>query len=455
MPPFTGARSSPRHPGLWFFGLDRSIYGSMHVRRRQARHLAQAIRRQSASRRGRRPAPGTSWPPGRPPSRLAPDKEAARQQPGSGQSQASGSRTTSCRLTGKGPVVRQTGVPVWLWCGSRLVQGVGAAWLGQLVWPACHRSGWMRTCGMRTTDGAVQQHAAGSAYNAHYDRPAVLAALGPVAGRQVLDAACGPGLYLRELLERGAEVTAFDASPVMVRLARAQTAGRVRAGEAVLGESLPYPDDGFDLIVCALAIHYAIDRAAAFAEFCRVLRPGGAAVVSTQHPLMDWLRKGGSYFHATLETDIWHTPSGDQPVRFWREPLSALCTAATDAGFLIEKVIEPVPSRDNARTLSRGLRETEQGTGIPDPAPSQASQARSEPCELTRSPLPSPLGQPGPMLVHAAYRGRARDHRSGKEPDRLASPSALCWPHSGTRGERGVRPQRPTDQGMEVRRVTV
>jgi putative flavoprotein involved in K+ transport len=47
MPPITGARSSPAHPGLWFFGLDRSIYGNMHVRRRQARQLAKAIRRQS------------------------------------------------------------------------------------------------------------------------------------------------------------------------------------------------------------------------------------------------------------------------------------------------------------------------------------------------------------------------------------------------------------------------
>lgn len=37
-----------------------------------------------------------------------------------------------------------------------------------------------------------QQHAADSAYNAHYDRPAVLAALGPVSGLRVLDAACGP-----------------------------------------------------------------------------------------------------------------------------------------------------------------------------------------------------------------------------------------------------------------------
>lgn len=130
----------------------------------------------------------------------------------------------------------------------------------------------------------------------------------------------------------------------MVDLARQQTAGRVRIEQAALGKLLPYPDGAFDLVVCALAIHYASDRAAAFAEFCRVLRAGGAAVVSTQHPVMDWLRKGGSYFQTTLETDIWHTLSGDQPVQFWREPLSALCAAATDAGFLIEKVIEPVPA---------------------------------------------------------------------------------------------------------------
>ena len=36
MPPFTGATASAEHPGLWFFGLNRSIYGNMHVRRREA-----------------------------------------------------------------------------------------------------------------------------------------------------------------------------------------------------------------------------------------------------------------------------------------------------------------------------------------------------------------------------------------------------------------------------------
>jgi putative flavoprotein involved in K+ transport len=43
MPPFIGAASSPEHPGLWFFGLDSSIYGNMHVHRGQARQLARAI----------------------------------------------------------------------------------------------------------------------------------------------------------------------------------------------------------------------------------------------------------------------------------------------------------------------------------------------------------------------------------------------------------------------------
>lgn len=187
-------------------------------------------------------------------------------------------------------------------------------------------------------------HAADSPYNAHYDRPAVLQALGTVHGRHVLDAACGPGLYAAELLDRGADVTAFDASAAMVDLARQRLAGRARVDRAVLGERLPYPDETFDLAVCALAIHHVEDRAAAFAELFRVLRPGGALVVSTQHPFTDWLRKGGSYFETKLETDIWHRASGDQLARFWREPLSAFCAAATDVGFLIERVIEPLPA---------------------------------------------------------------------------------------------------------------
>jgi SAM-dependent methyltransferase len=199
---------------------------------------------------------------------------------------------------------------------------------------------------------AFERHAADSAYNAHYDRPAVLDALGPVDGARVLDAACGPGLYLQALLERGARVSAFDASAAMVSLARQRVASmreehRARAviEQGRLEGPLPYEDGSFDLAVCALAIHYLRDRAAAFGELYRVLRPGGSAVISTQHPTIDWLRKGGSYFDSVLETDVWELADGPRTVRFWREPLSALCDGATDAGFLISRVIEPRPAK--------------------------------------------------------------------------------------------------------------
>ena len=189
-----------------------------------------------------------------------------------------------------------------------------------------------------------ERRAADGPYNAHYDRPAVLAALGDVRGRQVLDAGCGPGLYAAALLEAGAHVTGFDASPVMVELARRRVGSRARIDLARLGDRLPWPDGTFDAAVCALAIHYADDESAAFRELHRLVRPGGVVVVSTQHPTADWLRKGGSYFDRVLETDVWSMPSGEQAVRFWREPLSALCAAATDAGFLIDLVDEPRPA---------------------------------------------------------------------------------------------------------------
>ena len=184
-------------------------------------------------------------------------------------------------------------------------------------------------------------HAEDNAYNAHYDRPTVLELLGDVAGLRVLDAGCGPGLYAEALLERGAEVLGFDASTAMVELARERVGNRAELRVARLEEPLPYPDDSVDVVLCALAIHYVADRRGTFAEMRRVLRPGGAVVLSTQHPTTDWLRKGGSYFDRVLETDAWSMLSGRHEVQFWREPLSDLCAAATDAGFVIQRLVEP------------------------------------------------------------------------------------------------------------------
>jgi SAM-dependent methyltransferase len=195
----------------------------------------------------------------------------------------------------------------------------------------------------------------------------------------------------------------------MVALAQAETGGQAQVGRAVLGEPLPYPPGAFDRAVCALAIHYADDRHAAFAEFYRVLAPGGILVISTQHPFTDWLRKRGSYFDTVLETDIWHTAKGDHPVRFWREPLTALCSAATTVGFLIEQLLEPSPA-----------------ASMRDLYPDDYDKLRTEPgfliLRLIKPPAPAPQQDLTPPASPAI------DHADAPAADPQAGPG--FWPAS-------------------------
>jgi SAM-dependent methyltransferase len=198
-------------------------------------------------------------------------------------------------------------------------------------------------------------HAEDSLYNAHLDRPACLELLGDVAGRRVLDAACGPGLYARELIRRGARVTGFDQSPRMVELCR-QLPGDGEFRVHDLNDPLDWlPDASVDLVLCALAYEYADNRAAALREFRRVLRPGGALVLSRRHPTGDWLIHGGSYWDVRIAEEHWGGAL-DMDVRFWLEPLDVTCAAIADAGFLIERLVEPRPDAA-AESLTPGSHE--------------------------------------------------------------------------------------------------
>src|SRR5690606_38732101 len=140
-------------------------------------------------------------------------------------------------------------------------------------------------------------HAENSAYNALYDRPAVLGLAGDVRGLAGFDAACGPGFYARELLDRGARVIGCDVSPTFVELARARCDGLADLRVHDLSEPLTWvPDGSADLVVFALALHYLDDGVGLLREFRRILAPHGALVLSTEHPVMQWVRLGGSYF---------------------------------------------------------------------------------------------------------------------------------------------------------------
>jgi SAM-dependent methyltransferase len=192
--------------------------------------------------------------------------------------------------------------------------------------------------------GEFLDHARDGFFNAHCDRPACLSLLGDAAGKTVLDAACGPGLYAEELIRRGADVTGFDQSPQMVQISRARAGqGDFRVHD--LADPISWlPDGSVDLVLLALAIDYIDDRVAALRELRRVLRPDGALVFSRQHPTGDWLRHGGSYFDARVIHETWR--KGWQ-VHYWLLPLETTCEEIFQAGFLIERLLEPRPAPES------------------------------------------------------------------------------------------------------------
>jgi arsenite methyltransferase len=127
--------------------------------------------------------------------------------------------------------------------------------------------------------------------------------LGAQAGERVLDAGCGPGFYVSELLDQvgsAGAVVGVDASPAMLAVAAHRVEGRpnVEFHESDV-TSLPVPDAAFDRALSVQVFEYVEDVDKGLRELHRVLRPGGRVVVWD----VDW---------ATLS---WHS---EQPERMAR-----------------------------------------------------------------------------------------------------------------------------------------
>lgn len=107
----------------------------------------------------------------------------------------------------------------------------------------------------------------------------------PVPVPAVLDVGCGTGINLLEMarvLGPCRLLVGVDLSPGMVEVARLKAAatGIPALFMVADGESLPFPDQTFDFVVCNSVLHWLEDRARAVAEFARVLRPGGQLLLS-------------------------------------------------------------------------------------------------------------------------------------------------------------------------------
>jgi len=110
---------------------------------------------------------------------------------------------------------------------------------------------------------------------------ALLAALVELSGPgTIADVGCGPGHVTRYLADHHSDVVGIDLSPAMIAVARARAPEFVYTVGSVL--SLPVADRALAGAVAMYSIiHLASDqRAIAFSEFARVVRPGGWLLVA-------------------------------------------------------------------------------------------------------------------------------------------------------------------------------
>ncbi|HPE70600.1 MAG TPA: methyltransferase domain-containing protein, partial [Candidatus Competibacter sp.] len=128
----------------------------------------------------------------------------------------------------------------------------------------------------------------------------------------IVDVGCGTGAITAALLKkyRKARVIGLELAPAMVAAAR-RRAPWLRTLHGVVGEAeaLPLATASCDLIFSNLALQWALDLDRVFAEFQRVLKPGGVLLFSTLGPdtLLELRRAwaaADSYHHVNAFFDM-------------------------------------------------------------------------------------------------------------------------------------------------------
>ncbi|MEV0248410.1 class I SAM-dependent methyltransferase [Nocardia sp. NPDC050712] len=195
---------------------------------------------------------------------------------------------------------------------------------------------------------AYAEENATSLLNEYYNRPAIRNLLGDVTGRHVLDAGCGSGPTLVDLIEGGATAVGIDGSQALIDIAADRVGGAAELHVGDLAAPLPFGDNTFDDIVCSLALHYLEDWPSPLAEMRRVLKPGGRLILSVEHPLVIWFtqRQAGettNYF-ATRRRKVTDMAGQTADLTFWDRSLSTMFQTFFDSGFRITRVEEPAPA---------------------------------------------------------------------------------------------------------------
>ncbi|HSG79040.1 MAG TPA: class I SAM-dependent methyltransferase [Acidimicrobiia bacterium] len=185
--------------------------------------------------------------------------------------------------------------------------------------------------------------------------PVALDLLRPQPGRRYLDLGCGQGRVMEELAAAGAEGLGVDLSRRLLDSAK-QWGPVVRASLPSLGWM---GDGSVDGAITVLVLEHLEDAGTFFEETARVVRPGGVLALVVNHPVLtapdsgpivdpdddEVLWRWGGYFASGYTEE----PAGPGTVRFHHRSTADLLTAAADAGWSLERLVEAPAGQQRRR----------------------------------------------------------------------------------------------------------
>lgn len=150
--------------------------------------------------------------------------------------------------------------------------------------------------------------------------------------QHALELGSGTGFFLLNLMQGGviARGSVTDLSPGMVNVALRNAAhlGLDVTGHVADAETIPYPDDTFDLVVGHAVLHHIPHLPAAMREVLRVLKPGGRFVFAGEPT-----RIGDAYARKLGQFTWWLTTNVTKlsTLNSWRRPQSELDSSSRAA----------------------------------------------------------------------------------------------------------------------------
>ena len=193
-----------------------------------------------------------------------------------------------------------------------------------------------------------------------------LGLVGDVSGLHAIVLGCGGGQDCIVLAKQGAEVIGIDLSDKQIEYGRrlADEEGvMVTLLQGNVEELKGIEDESQDIALSLHALNYVKRADRALTEAFRVLRPDSPLVFSVHHPFdacLDDRPPYGvtrGYWEAELD---WHWDFSKARVvarmRSWYRPVSEWFSLLTDAGFRVERLLEPPPTEEDQSPWDSGYR---------------------------------------------------------------------------------------------------